>query len=45
METNNQGVQYLASMLELPAPGPVTVTWPGFHRQERSNWQEEPSCQ
>lgn len=33
MEMNNQGVQYLASMLELPAPGPVTVTWPGLHCQ------------
>jgi len=30
METNNQGVQYVASMLGLPTPGPTTVTWPGL---------------
>jgi hypothetical protein len=33
METNNQGVQYLASMLDLPTPGPATITWPGLRRQ------------
>jgi aminoglycoside phosphotransferase (APT) family kinase protein len=33
METNNQAIQYIASMLGLETTGPATVTWPGLHRQ------------
>jgi aminoglycoside phosphotransferase (APT) family kinase protein len=30
MITNNAGIQFLVQMLDLPAPGPVTMRWPGF---------------
>jgi aminoglycoside phosphotransferase (APT) family kinase protein len=32
MEMNNQGIQYVASMLGLETSAPATVTWPGLHR-------------
>jgi aminoglycoside phosphotransferase (APT) family kinase protein len=32
MEMHNQGIQYVASMLNLDLPFPATVTWPGLRR-------------
>lgn len=30
MVTNNPGIQYLATMLELPPPGALSTPWPGL---------------